>query len=203
MLLGIASFSLMFHIVVSTCANYVSVQESTCQDIFEQLQNAIVENKVNLYNLRKVFYPTSTTEPTLVNVSYNLNMTIASNESCPGDTATLLNSRIDVNVYNVTGVQTNVVWTSKIFYTLFHPATINRIQPQLMQQLLVVLDSLYTRSTIPTALTWNTTGPILTVELYLTFELACLPTLGTLQESLHDITSVVSDHIHFYLIDHL
>ena len=189
MLQQIATFFLLFHIVASTCSNYVSVQESTCQDIFEQLQKAIVENKVNLYNLRKVFYPTSRTEPTLVNVSYNLNWTLASNESCPGDTETSLNPRIDVNA---SSIQLNAVWTSKIFYTLFHPATVNRMQPQLMQLLLVALDEVHTHSTIPTALNWNTTGPILTVELYLLFELPCLPTFETFYESIIDITSVVS-----------
>ena len=194
------TFLLALHLAASTsCQNYFSSNEPICAEIFRRLEREIVDSDANLFNLRKVFYPTSRTEPALVNVSYNLNVTSVANRSCPGDTETDLNVRYD-RLQNVQNGQVLLqllkvhAWSSKIFYTLFHPATVNRLQPQALQIILGSLDykNIFTPNAMPTALTWSTVGPILTVELYIDVKLPCWPTFLALEESLNDLTSVVS-----------
>ena len=184
-----------FHLAASAiCQNYMSSKEPICAEIFRRLERQIVDSDANLYNLRKVFYPTSRTEPALVNVSYNLNVSSVANRSCPGDAETSLNVRYDRIPDGDIRLQFLRVhaWSSKIFYTLFHPATVNRLQPQALQIILHGLDDVFAPTTIPTAITWSTIGPILTVELYIDVKLPCWPTFLALEGSLIDLTSVVS-----------
>ena len=77
--LGLASSQL------EVCSNYISTKDSICYEIFRRLERQIVDSEANLYSLRKVFYPTSKTEPTLVNVSYALQVSSVRNASCNGD----------------------------------------------------------------------------------------------------------------------
>ena len=188
----------LFHLGSFTCQNYVSSNRSICAEIFRRLEKQIVDSDANLYNLRKVFYPTSRTEPTLVNVSYNLRVSSVNNRSCGGDQETALNPRIDHLPASAFQLLQIHAWTSKIFYTLFHPAMVNRLQPQFVQRILATLDDVYTMDTVPNALTWTTVGPILTVELYIDVQLPCWPTYLALYGSLDDLTSVVSQAVEFY-----
>lgn len=197
-----------FHSVVVTqqgqsalqCSNYFSTKLSTCQEIFQQLQKQIVDSDSNLYSLRKVFYPTSATEPALVNVSYDLTVVSSRNVSCPGDPESTFNPRYDRLPANLRGFLKVHAWSSKLFYTLFHPGTINRLQPQLLQRVLGMMDNIYaTSQPIQTALTWSTVGPILTVELSVDLQLSCWPTLLALEGSLNDLTSAVSYSVYSVL----
>ena len=184
-----------FHLAASTsCQNYLSSKERICAEIFRRLERQIVDSDANLFNLRKVFYPTSRTEPALVNVSYNLNVSSVANRSCLGDVETNLSVRYDRLPEGDIRLKFLRVhaWSSKIFYTLFHPATVNRLQPQALQIILGSLDDVFAPTAIPTAITWSTIGPILTVELYINVKLPCWPTFLALEESLRDLTSVVS-----------
>ena len=174
------------------CSNYLSTKDSICSEIFQRLERQIVGSDANLYSLRKVFYPTSRTEPTLVNVSYALTVSSTVNRSCEGDPETPTNPRYDRLPPAIIRFLQVHAWTSKIFYTLFHPATINRLQPQALQLLLSGFDNVYTQNPVPIALTWTTVGPILTVELTIDLQLPCWPTFYAVEESLYDLTSVVS-----------
>ena len=181
-----------FHLAASTsCQNYLSSKEPICAEIFRRLERQIVDSDANLFNLRKVFYPTSRTEPTLVNVSYNLNVSSVAKRSCPGDVVTGLNVRYDRLPEGDPRLRVHA-WSSKVFYTIFHPGTVNRLQPQALQIIMGLFEHLFAPTTIPTAITWSTIGPILTVELYIDVKLPCWPTFLALEESLRDLTSVVS-----------
>ena len=128
---------LALHLAASTsCQNYFSSNEPICAE--RRLEREIVDSDVNLFNLRKVFYPTTRTEPNLVNVSNNLNVTSTANRSCPGDPETNVNVRYDRLQDGDIQLQLLRVhaWSSKIFYTLFYPATVNRLQPQALQIIL-------------------------------------------------------------------
>ena len=174
------------------CSNFVSTKESICSEIFRRLEKQIVDSDANLYSLRKVFYPTSQTQPALVNVSYELKVSSVRNRSCPGDPESSTNPRYDHLPEAVRRFLKVHAWSSKIFYTLFHPATVNRLQPQLLQAILAGFDGIYTTNSVPTALTWPTVGPILTVEVAIDLQLPCWPTVYALEGSLNDLTSVVS-----------
>ena len=173
------------------CSNFISTKEDTCSEIFRRLEKQIVDSDANLYSLRKVFYPTSRTQPTLVNVSYDLKLSSAKNRSCPGDREFAGNPRYDRIPENVRRILNVHAWTSKIFYTLFHPATVNRLQPQALQLVLDLFEVVYTYTPVPTALTWQTVGPILTAEVSIDLQLPCWPTAYALEGSLSDLTSVV------------
>ena len=177
---------------VPSCSNFVSTKDSICSEIFRRLEKQIVDSDANLYSLRKVFYPTSQTQPALVNVSYDLKVSSVRNRSCPGDPESSTNPRYDHLPEAVRRFLKVHAWSSKIFYTLFHPATVNRLQPQLLQAILAGFDGIYTTNSVPTALTWPTVGPILTVEVAIDLQLPCWPTFCALEESLNDLTSVVS-----------
>ena len=175
------------------CKNYMSTtKDSVCYQIFHELEMQIVESESNLFSLRKVFYPTSQAEPTLVNVSYALDVSAKRNISCPGDPETPQNRRWDHLTESDRNSLQVQAWSSKVFYTIFHPATINRLQPQALQWILVMLDDIYGHTDIQTAFTWSTDQPIVTVELAIDIQLPCFPTLLALEMSLKDLTSVVS-----------
>ena len=184
--LGLASSRL------EVCSNYISTKDSICYEIFRRLERQIVDSEANLYSLRKVFYPTSKTEPTLVNVSYALQVSSMRNASCKGDPESGENLRYDHLPEPIRRFLEVHAWSSKIFYTLFHPAMVNRLQPQALQRILVGIEGVYIRDAVPTALTWSTVGPILTVELSIDLQLPCWPTFYALENSLSDLTSVVS-----------
>ena len=176
------------------CSNFVSTKESTCHQIFQQLEKQIIGSDANLYSLRKVFYPTSQTQPVLLNVSYDLVVSSTHNRSCPGDPESPANPRYDHLPENARRFVKVHAWSSKIFYTIFHPATVNRLQPQVLQTSLAAVDNAPTRNLVPTALSWTTVGPILTVEVSIDLQLNCWPTFAAVEGSLNDLTSVVSPH---------
>ena len=177
---------------LEVCSNYISTKDSICYEIFRRLERQIVDSEANLYSLRKVFYPTSKTEPTLVNVSYALQVSSVRNASCNGDPESGENLRYDHLPEPTRRFLKVHAWSSKIFYTLFHPAMVNRLQPQALQRILVGIEGVYIRDAVPTALTWSTVGPILTVELSIDLQLPCWPTFYALENSLSDLTSFVS-----------
>ena len=188
-LLGLANSQ--FTLQQTPCSDFISTKEDTCSEIFRRLEKQIVDSDANLYSLRKMFYPTSQTQPTLVNVSYDLNVSSVNNRSCSGDPEFPDNPRYDRLPENRRRILNVHAWTSKIFYTLFHPATVNRLQPQGLQFVLGLFEARYAGTPVPTALTWQTVSPILTVEVSIDLQLPCWPTAFALEESLGDLTSVV------------
>ena len=76
-------------------------------------------NDANLYSLRKVFYPTSHAEPTLVNVSYDLHVSASENISCSGDPESEENPRYDYMPDKLLQLLKVHAWSSKVFYTYF------------------------------------------------------------------------------------
>ena len=182
------------------CSNFVSTKDSICIEIFRLMEKQIVDSDANLYSLRKVFYPTSQTRPVLVNVSYDLSVSSVRNRSCSGDPESATNPRYDHLPEIARRFLQVHAWSSKIFYTLFHPATVSRLQPQALQKILAQFDNIYTTSnSVPTALTWSTVGPILTVEVTIDLQLPCWPTFLALEGSLYDLTSVVSPASYRYM----
>ena len=181
----------VLHTAQCQCRDYHATESSTCSMLFQKLQAALVGNELNLYNLIKVFVPPSRPMPILVNVSYEVSFGYISEdlEPCPG-----LNN--DSTLFNTSGTQyLNFGWTSSFFYTRFHPAEINRMQPQL---LFFITRSLERRSlggaldNVDNAFTWDGIGPIITEELSLfVSSLSCVPSYEDIYSVLWDITSLV------------
>ena len=152
-----------------------------CNELFQVFQASIVTNTANLYNLRKIFFPSTTRPPTLLNVSYRL--TFENDVQMPCD----FDSNDTVNSSEV--LHENLGWTSQSIYRVFHPATLNRFQPQFFYEMMIKLEA----SHVEAALSWQGTDQLLTLNLFLhVWELSCLPSHTQIYETLKDLTSVVS-----------
>ena len=152
-----------------------------CNELFQVFQASIVTNTANLYNLRKIFFPSKRSPPTLLNVSYELNFETEVKIPCDFDSNDTVNSSEVLH--------RNLGWTSQSIYTVFHPATLNRFQPQFFYEMMVQLESSNSESALP----WEGTDQLLTLHLFLHLKkLSCLPSHKQIYETLQDMTSVVS-----------
>ena len=192
-----ALFLLSLHTSHAFCPDFVSASTITCQLIFDHLQTALLDRQLNHYNLRKTFLPLTHSSQSLVNVSYHITITPTANEPCPGSeelanyTYVVYGPSYGLLPFNTTTrLDVNYGWTSKAFYTIFHPAMVNRLQPQFLHQLLV-LETAASRENLIDA-SWNGVGPVLTVELILgPVQLPCLPVNSEIFDSLMDMTALV------------
>ena len=178
----------------AACDDFVSESSITCQLLFDHFQAALLARRLNLYNLRKTFFPLTRAPPSLVNVSYHISIAPVTDKACPGSATneTLLPG-------NATEIDKNFAWTDKTVYSIFHPAHINRLQPQLVQMLIVELEI---SSSALVALRWDGAGPILTLRLLLDpVLLPCRPTYSQLFATLTDITALVLNLYRAIIID--
>ena len=177
----------------AACSDFVSASSITCQLLFDHLQATLLSRRLNLYNLRKTFLPLLEAQPSLVNVSYHITIAPTTEEPCPGSMSVLANTDEEavpvLLPHNTTTIERNYAWSRKTFYTIFHPAQINRLQPQLLHGILVGLEI---SASDLVALSWDGVGPVLTVQLRLDpVALPCLPTYAELFASLQDLTALV------------
>ena len=171
------------------CEDYESADTTTCSMLFQRFQAALVGSELNLYNLRKTFAPASRPAPILVNVSYEISFGHVSDDFCPGvgNESTLFNTSETQNL--------NYGWTTSVIYTYYHPAELNRLQPQLVFRFLKTLevDPVDNGNPEATAFTWDGKGPITTAQLSLYIpSLPCSPSYKGVYDTLWDITSLVS-----------
>ena len=176
------------------CENHVSTKSPLCSELFQSVQAALVGSETDLYNLRKTFFPSSDVSPTLINTSYELVFENVPDVPCPdaNENATFLNTSETIH--------RSYGWTSNVFYTVFHPATLNRLQPQLFYSMMTAFESKTSR-TVETAFYWEGVEPYLTLELLLKVGgLSCTPSYEQLDNTLKDVTSVVrSPSIYFHV----
>ena len=171
----------------AACDDFVSESSITCQLLFDHFQAALLARRLNLYNLRKTFLPLTRAPPLLVNVSYYISIAPVTDKTCPGSGTMAGNETLLPG--NKTEIDKNFAWTDKTVYSIFHPAHINRLQPQLVQMLIVELEI---SSSALVALRWDGAGPILTLRLLLDpVLLPCRPTYSQLFATLTDITALV------------
>ena len=175
----------LLHVSHAACPDFQSASTLTCQILFDHFQASLLERRLNLYNLRKTFLPLTHAPPPLVNVSYQVIITPLSENPCPGSN----NDTLGLIPANTTRSEIIFGWTSKTFYSVFHPAQINRLQPQLLYTFLAGLEI---SSSELVALSWDGVSPILTVQLGLgPVLLPCRPTGAEVLSSLSDLTSLV------------
>ena len=157
---------------------------STCLILFNSFQSALVERELNLYKLSKTFFPITKSMPNMVNVSYSIAIAPSSEESCLSSTK--VNVTEETASTNNTNFTINFAWTTEIFYTLIHPATLHRMQPQLL------LKATSTADSAGTTLTWNGVGSFNTIRLELNpVLLPCIPTKTDIIDTLKYITAYV------------
>ena len=174
---------------IPTCgAETTTANNQICNELFEGLQ-ASITSETNLYNLRKIFFPSSKEPPTLLNISYKLNFETKVKTPCFDSSDTINSSEVWSKNYG---------WTSNTIFTVFHPATLNRMQPYPFYWMMARLEP-STSGTTEAALLWDGDTDFLTLNLFLDVkQLSCLPTDGQIDQTLQDITSVVGIEQFFY-----
>ena len=183
-LLMLVSRGCSFPTEETQCRNEMTVNNEICSELFLVLQKSLVSNRVNLYDLRKIFYPSSKLSPTLLNVSYVLSFKNTSQIPC---------SNASESIDSSEEIHTNKGWTSQSIYTQIHPATINRLQPQMFYLIMTAFEpKTSTSGTTEASLRWEGIGKFLTLNIFLEVEtLPCLPSRIQIEQTLEDITSLV------------
>lgn len=169
---------------LTTCGGEMTISNRICNELPQAFQASITTNAANLYNLRKIFYPSSKLPPTLLNISYELKIETDVQVPC---------FAVSKNTVNSSEVwYTNYGWTLNSIFTEFHPASLNRMQPHLLYLIMVALEP-STSDMSEVALLWDGDTEFLTVHLFLHVkQLSCLPTYEQIDQTLQDLTSVVS-----------
>ena len=169
------------------CENDVSTKSPLCSELYQAIEAALIHNEAALFNLRKIFFPPSEIAPTLVNISFVLTLAGTPDTPCPeaGKNATFMNA---------SGVTRETFgWTTNNLYKIIHPATLNRLQPQLFYQIMKEFE-FRTSHAVEAEFYWEGVGPYLTVELALELRnLTCTPSLEQLSNTMRDMTTAVSD----------
>ena len=165
------------------CENHVSAKTPLCSELFQAFQAALVKSGTNLFNLRKIFIPSSEASPVLVNISYVIDFGNITDIPCTNDT--------NNTIYGFETFYKNYGWTSTVIYTVFHPATINRFQPQLFYEMMKGFEP-STSADAQTSFYWEGLGSYLTLELSMYVpSLSCSPSYDQVSNSLKDMTLVV------------
>ena len=166
-----------------------------CYKLDEQIEHALLQDKGNLYRLRKAFFYAPNAHPVLLRVIYN--MTYAEDATlraayCTNDTSA--GNELSIN-------KTEIIlgWTSTGVFTVFHPLTINFMQIQvpfvLMKMLYSIFNAIHPEGSGPEAATFLWDGgydlPTLRLNLHFT-NLTCIPSTNMFDSVLRDFNSLVS-----------
>ena len=120
--------------VQSQCS--ISQPFQDCTKLFRKFQEALFENKDNIFVLQSVFYPPTQITPVLVKFLYKVNI----NTSCQElEVACSLSQSA---ICNDNGSYT-FGWTTREIYKIFHPSVINQLRLQLPFWLLQISENIH------------------------------------------------------------
>jgi hypothetical protein len=168
-----------------------------CYKLDEQIEYTLLQDKGNLYRLRKAFFYAPNAHPVLLRVIYNV--TFAVDATLQEQAGYCTN---DTNIGNELSInKTEIVlgWTSSGVFTVFHPLTINCMQIQapfvLMKMLFSIFNAIHPEGSGPEAATflWDGGYDLPTLRLNLHFRnLTCIPSINMFYSVLSDFNSLVS-----------
>ena len=120
--------------VLSQCSIIQPFQD--CTNLFRKFQDALFENKDNIFVLQSVFYPPTQITPVLVKFVYKLNINTCQEleVACPLSQST--------SICNDNGSYT-FGWTTREIYKIFHPSVINQLRLQLPFWLLQISENIH------------------------------------------------------------
>ena len=166
--------------------------EDVCYQIFQRFEDALNEDKGNMYMLRQAFFYAPNARPVLMKVIYNVffaaNNALAHELDYCGETLRN-NKTLSLN-------DTAVVlgWTSSGIFTVVHPLVINFMQMQLPFVLLRIFYTVLESDRGPEAQTflWDGTYELPNLHINLTISnLPCIPSEHTFMSALNDFNSMV------------
>ena len=143
-----------------------------CFMLSDGLEKALLSS-LNLYRLRRVFYPNDAIEPILVTVTYKFQIDATSvNNTCPG-----VNENNTIEFLNATE---SFVWTSSVVFSRLHPEVIDWLLPSLLYVLNPISNTYF-----------NTTSSSETVLILDVSSLSCIPSSDQVKAVLEDLTTMV------------
>ena len=169
------------------------VTADVCYRLDLQVENALLQDKGNLYRLRRAFFYAPNAHPVLLRVIYNLSYAENATQEDAYCTSTNAGSKVSLN-------KTKIVlgWTSSGVFTVFHPLTINFMQIQvpfvLMKIFYNIFNVIHPEGSGPEADTflWDGSYDLPTLHLNLHFTtLPCIPSTDTLNSVLVDFNSLI------------
>ena len=181
---------------LSVCDDSINeAMADVCYKLDQQVEDALLQDKGNLYRLRKAFFYAPNAHPVLLRVIYNLSYAEnVTQEDAYCTSSTNANNQISLN-------KTSIVlgWTSSGVFTVFHPLTINFMQIQvpfvLMKIFYSMFEMFHPNESGPEADTFLWDGsydlPTLHLNLYFTY-LPCIPSADIFNSILRDFNSLVS-----------
>ena len=169
--------------------------EDVCYQIFQQIEDALNEDKGNMYMLRKAFFYAPNARPVLMKVIYNV--TFAANIALDHELDYCDEILRDIHLKTLSLNETSVVfgWTSSGIFTVVHPLVINFMQMQLPFVLLRIFYTALESDRGPEAQTflWDGTYELPKLHINLTISnLPCIPSERTFMSALSDFNSMVS-----------
>ena len=121
----------------------ITAPQDDCVILFKCFQQALINtSQHNLFHLQAVFFPPSRVTPTLVKVTYNLNVTCE-----PGFGEECVCNRVKEPY--------TLGWTHRELYKIFHPAVINLLSFQLPLWILQTMERTLTDNLDVDAFLWN------------------------------------------------
>ena len=189
---------------LSICDDSKRVAADVCYKLYDQIDNTLLEDKGNFYNLRRAFFYSPNANPVLLRVIYNVsfaeNVTeLARREPnyCTRTSGMEENDTITLN-----DTQLVLGWTSSGVFTVFHPLTINFMQIQLPFVLMRIMFGIFSKldptNSGPEASTflWDGSYELPTLRFNLHFSsLPCIPSDELFNSALMDFNSLVSQTI--------
>ena len=200
---AITSMILLFASFVSkgssTCDGSDEVLADVCYNLHQEIEDAFLLDKGNIYRLQKAFFYAPNANPVLIRVIYNISYSENVTENalkepnyCTSDTNS--NNQITVN-------KTRLIlgWTSSGVFTVFHPLTLNFMQIQIPFVIMKVMFEIFKKidpsESGPEAETFLWDGsselPALYINLHFA-SLSCLPSAELFNSILVDFNSLVS-----------
>lgn len=155
-----------------------------CFMLYEQLEQALVNEHLNLYKMRHVFFPNANADPIIVVITYNITFRNISLEKCTGVNTNNENNTILQNETDTTAVRllTNITWTSSLAFSVLHPQVIDWLLPTLIYMVGPIRGSYFNFGDSSADLLLSLNVPYL----------SCNPLLNQVIGALNDLTTKVS-----------
>ena len=154
--------------------------DSTAFMLYELLEQSLLNDSLNLYKMRRVFFPNIRPKPIVVTVSYYIIFHTITDQPCAG----ALNGikLVEDKSTSVAIFPAKIIWTSSIAFSALHPEVIDWLTPTFLYWLGSIHGSYFNHSSSD-------------VNIHLTLNipfLPCTPSLPQMMDALSDITTMVS-----------
>ena len=182
---------------LAVCDDSDEVLADVCYKLYQLVEDALLEDKGNIYRLRKAFFYAPNAHPVLLKVVYNVSY--AENVTTEDKTSAYCTSSTNEDKLSLNKTSIILGWTSTGVFTVFHPLTVNFMQIQLpfvlMRVFFSILKAIQPNESGPEAETflWDGSYELPTLNINLHFaSLPCIPCKEIFNSILSDINSLVS-----------